>query len=64
MGDEGVGRHSKASTGKAYSVLAPGTHWKWLGYLGVLAGFLILVNSLLAVHSQHSPFLLLSVSNT
>ena len=37
-----VGRHSKASTGRAYKVLAPGTHWKWLGYLGVLAGFLIL----------------------
>ena len=37
-----VGRHSKASTGKAYSVLAPGTAWKWVGYLGVLAGFLIL----------------------
>lgn len=34
-----VGRHSKASTGRAYKVLAPGTHWKWLGYLGVLAGF-------------------------
>ena len=29
-----VGRHSKASTGRAYKVLAPGTHWKWLGYLG------------------------------
>ena len=26
-----VGRHSKASTGRAYKVLAPGTHWKWLG---------------------------------
>ena len=37
-----VGRHSKASTGRAYEVVAPGTHWKWLGYLGVLAGFLIL----------------------
>lgn len=37
-----VGRHSKASTGKAYAVLAPGTAWKWVGYLGVLAGFLIL----------------------
>lgn len=37
-----VGRHSKASTGKAYSVLAPGTHWKWIGFLGVLAGLLIL----------------------
>lgn len=37
-----VGRRSKASTGRAYKVLAPGTAWKWLGYLGVLAGFLIL----------------------
>lgn len=37
-----VGRHSKASTGKAFSVLAPGTQWKWIGYLGVLAGLLIL----------------------
>lgn len=37
-----VGRHSKSSTGKAYSVLAPGTQWKWIGYLGVLAPLLIL----------------------
>ncbi len=37
-----VGRHSKASTGKAFQVLAPGTPWKYLGYLGVLTGFLIL----------------------
>ena len=37
-----VGRHSKASTVLAYKVLAPGTHLKWLGYLGVLACFLIL----------------------
>ena len=37
-----VGRRSKASTGKAYSVLAPGTQWKWLGFLGVLSGLLIL----------------------
>ena len=37
-----VGRRSKASTGKAYSILAPGTQWKWIGYLGVLAGALIL----------------------
>lgn len=37
-----VGRHSKASTGRAYKVLAPGTQWKWVGYIGVLAGFLIL----------------------
>lgn len=37
-----VGRRAKASTGKAYSVLAPGTSWKWIGRLGVLAGLLIL----------------------
>ena len=35
-------RQYSDSTGRAYKVLAPGTHWKWLGYLGVLAGFLIL----------------------
>lgn len=37
-----VGRHSKASTGRAFSVLAPGTQWKWIGFLDVLAGLLIL----------------------
>lgn len=37
-----VGRRSKASTGRAFSVLAPGTQWKWVGRLGVLAGLLIL----------------------
>ena len=37
-----IGRRSKASTGKAYQVLAPRTPWKWVGYMGVLTGFLIL----------------------
>lgn len=37
-----VGRHSKASTGEAFSVLAPGTQWKWVGFLSVMAGLLIL----------------------
>ena len=37
-----VGRRAKASTGKAFGVLAPGTQWKWIGRLGVLAGLLIL----------------------
>lgn len=37
-----VGRRSKASTGRAFSVLAPGTQWKWIGRMGVLAGLLIL----------------------
>ena len=37
-----VGRRAKASTGRAFAVLAPGTLWKWIGFLGVLAGLLIL----------------------
>ena len=37
-----IGRHSKASTGESYATLAPGTQWKWVGYLGVLTGFCIL----------------------
>ena len=42
MAEFTIGRHSKASTGKAYQVLAPGTHWKWVGFMGVLVGLLIL----------------------
>ena len=34
-----VGRRAKASTGKAYSILAPGTQWKWLGFYSVVAGW-------------------------
>lgn len=37
-----IGRHSRANTAGAYRILAPNTHWKWLGRMGVLAGFLIL----------------------
>ena len=37
-----VGRRAKASTGKAFGILAPSTQWKWLGRLGVLSGLLIL----------------------
>ena len=37
-----VGRRAKASTGRAFAVLAPGTQWKWIGFLGVWAGLLIL----------------------
>ena len=37
-----IGRHSHANTATAYKKLAPGTPWKWVGRLGVLAGFLIL----------------------
>ncbi len=37
-----IGRHSRANTARAYQVLAPGTPWRWVGRMGVLAGFLIL----------------------
>lgn len=37
-----IGRHSRANTAGAYKVLAPRTPWKYVGYMGVLAGFLIL----------------------
>lgn len=37
-----IGRRSRANTARAYEVLAPGTPWKWVGFMGVLAGFLIL----------------------
>lgn len=37
-----IGRHSRANTASAYQILAPGTHWKWLGLMGVVAAFLIL----------------------
>jgi NSS family neurotransmitter:Na+ symporter len=37
-----IGRRSQANTVGAYSLLAPGTKWKWIGGMGVLASFLIL----------------------
>ena len=37
-----VGRRAKASCGRAFGLLAPGTPWKWIGTLGVLSGLLIL----------------------
>lgn len=37
-----IGRHSQANTAHAYQILAPGTQWRWVGRMGVLAGFLIL----------------------
>ena len=35
-----IGRHSRANTAGAYHKLAPGTQWRWVGRMGVLAGFL------------------------
>ena len=37
-----IGRHSRSNTAGAYQKLAPGTQWRWVGRMGVLAGFLIL----------------------
>ena len=37
-----IGRRSRANTAGAYQKLAPGTHWRWVGRMGVLAAFLIL----------------------
>ena len=37
-----IGRRSRSNTAGAYQRLAPGTPWKWVGRMGVLAGFLIL----------------------
>jgi len=36
-----IGRRAHANTARAYSALANGTPWRWVGYLGVLTGFLI-----------------------
>lgn len=37
-----IGRRSRANTAGAYKVLAPGSPWRGVGYMGVLAGYLIL----------------------
>lgn len=36
-----IGRHGASNTARAYSKLAGHTPWRFVGYLGVLAGFLI-----------------------
>lgn len=41
-----IGRRSRANTARAYQKLAPGTHWRWVGRMGVLAGFLNIKKSL------------------
>ena len=42
MAEFTIGRRAKASTGEAFRTLAPHGGWKYIGYLGVLTGFLIL----------------------
>lgn len=36
-----IGRRGASNTARAYTKLAHGTPWKWVGYMGVLTGFLI-----------------------
>ena len=36
-----IGRHGASNTARAYSKLANGKPWKYVGFLGVLTGFLI-----------------------
>lgn len=36
-----IGRHGSSNTARAYTRLANGSAWKWVGYLEVLTGFLI-----------------------
>ncbi len=37
-----IGRRSRANTARAYRILAPKSPLRWIGYMGVLTGFLIL----------------------
>ncbi len=36
-----IGRHGASNTARAYTKMANGTAWKWIGYLQVVTGFLI-----------------------
>ncbi len=36
-----VGRHGRANTARAFSKMSGGTAWSFIGYMGVLTGFLI-----------------------
>lgn len=36
-----IGRKAQANTARAYTLMANGSAWRWVGYLGVLTGFLI-----------------------
>ena len=36
-----IGRHGAANTARAYSLMSRGTAWKYVGFIGVLTGFLI-----------------------
>lgn len=37
-----VGRHAQSNTARAFGMMGGSRHWKWVGFLGVLSGTLIL----------------------
>ena len=37
-----IGRHAQANTARAYAMLSDGKPWKWIGFLGVLTGSMII----------------------
>ena len=41
IGEFLIGRHGASNTARAYTRLAKGSNWRWIGYLEVLTGFLI-----------------------
>lgn len=36
-----IGRHGSSNAARAYTKLSSGSPWKWVGYMGVLTGFII-----------------------
>lgn len=41
LGEFIIGRHGAANTARAYSRISGGSPWRFVGYMGVLTGFLI-----------------------
>ena len=41
MGEFMIGRHGASNTARAYARISGGSAWRWVGYMGVLTGFLI-----------------------
>ncbi len=70
-----IGRSTQSNATGAYQKLAPDTHWKWVGRLGVFAGFVVLSYysvvagwtvkySILAIENQFSGADAITLSET
>lgn len=58
-----IGRHTHSNTAGAYRILAGGSNWKWVGRLGVFAGWFILCYySVVGAWTMHYTWL--SLTNT